>query len=85
MGSRPQQLGPLVAVVPGQLHGWQVASRGESPLADEPRRRTLGMGRRAVRLDRERVPQIECGERKVDQMATHVAQPAVAEIPPTAP
>ena len=29
--------------------------------------------------------QIECGERKVDQMATHVAQPAVAEIPPPTP
>jgi len=75
----------LASVVPGHLHGRQVAAGGELVTHDQSGRSAFGVQRRAFGLDRRRMPQFQGPERQVHVVAAKIAQAAAAKVPPAAP
>src|SRR5947199_275825 len=73
------------AVVPGQLHGWQVPAGRETVSDDGSERVGFLIHSRGGRLHAEWMSQLERAEHGVEGVASDVAQSTGPKVPPTAP
>src|ERR1051325_12190192 len=73
------------AIIPGQFDSRKVHPRGELIMNDQPGGSGLGIHRRALGCNAERVTKLESPKGEVQVMTGHVAKYALAKIPPTAP
>ena len=85
MAPSAKGFGFIVALMPVQGHGRQVAARHRRCRWRASRRGQLRMRRRAFGFDGERMIQLEGPPRQVVPVAAKVGHRAVAEIPPAVP